>query len=246
MVISAPLSTFRYKNEVEGYGENSPLAKRRIGFIADEVPADFMWGNVIDQVSVNGILLASVKELDTKINTLSSEQPLTMAAPTFGESTVVLKDHLYLSGDSIGQGKILTGATEVRITFTKKYEFQPIVTISAIDRFVPAFVKDVDETGFTIAMETPIDVDVTLNWHAFAGQSAKLTVSDGTSEDIVLVVPVVEPAPIVTEGSSTEPTVAGESTAAPVVEEPTASEPAPVTEPTTESTAPIEVSTETP
>lgn len=72
MIVNAPLHTFRYKKEVEGYGENSPLAKTRIGYIADEVDPAFMVGNVIDQVSVNGIVMASIKELDLKIKGLSS------------------------------------------------------------------------------------------------------------------------------------------------------------------------------
>ena len=62
-ILNAPLHTFRYINEVEGYGEDSPLAKIRLGFIADEVDSDFMVGNVIDQVSVNGLLIASIKQL---------------------------------------------------------------------------------------------------------------------------------------------------------------------------------------
>ncbi len=67
LILDAPLHTFRYRNEVEGYGTDSPLAKVRIGYIADEVDPAFMWGNVIDQVSVNGILMAAVKQLDIKI-----------------------------------------------------------------------------------------------------------------------------------------------------------------------------------
>ena len=230
MVVSAPLHTFRYKNDVAGYGEGSELAKTRIGYIADEVPAEFMWGNVIDQVSVNGILMASVKEIDKQINSIKSDMALSMSEPTSANVDLVIEEHLYLSGDSIGQGKILAGSTEVRITFVKKYKFQPIITISALDRFVPAYVKDVDETGFTIAMETPIVDDVILNWHAFAGETAKLTVSNGTTEDIVLVVvPVEEPQAVMVEGSSTDSdapqesvageTVVAESQEAPISEE---------------------------
>lgn len=67
MVTNAPLHTFRYIKEVEGYGVDSPLSKSRIGFIADEVDPAFMVGNVIDQVSVNGILMASIKEMNLKL-----------------------------------------------------------------------------------------------------------------------------------------------------------------------------------
>jgi hypothetical protein len=73
MVTNAPLNTFRYIKEVEGYGTNSPLAKTRIGFIADEVDPTFMVGNVIDQVSVNGLLMASIKEMDLKVKDLDAK-----------------------------------------------------------------------------------------------------------------------------------------------------------------------------
>ena len=71
MVLDAPLHTFRYIKEVNGYGTDSPLAKTRIGYIADEVDPAFMVGNVIDQVSVNGILMASIKEMNLKIIDIS-------------------------------------------------------------------------------------------------------------------------------------------------------------------------------
>ncbi|MEI7498356.1 MAG: tail fiber domain-containing protein [Candidatus Falkowbacteria bacterium] len=63
-IINVPLHYFRYKNEVSGYGASSPLAKSHIGFIADEVSSDFMWGNAIDQVSINGLLMGSVKSIN--------------------------------------------------------------------------------------------------------------------------------------------------------------------------------------
>jgi hypothetical protein len=70
MVLDSPLHYFRYKNEVAGYGADSPLAKNRIGFIADEVNPAFMWDNTIDQVSVNGILMASIKAQQAEIEDL--------------------------------------------------------------------------------------------------------------------------------------------------------------------------------
>ena len=72
MVLDTPLHYFRYKKEVAGYGSNNPLAKVRLGYIADEVDPLFMWHGVIDQVSVNGILLASIKALDLKVESLAS------------------------------------------------------------------------------------------------------------------------------------------------------------------------------
>ena len=71
MIVNAPLHTFRYIKEVNGYGADSLLAKTRIGFIADEVDPMFMVGNSIDQVSVNGLLMASIKEMNLKLESLA-------------------------------------------------------------------------------------------------------------------------------------------------------------------------------
>jgi len=70
-VLDAPLNTFKYINEVEGYG--SDVAKTRLGFIADEVDPIFMNQIMIDQVSVNGLLMASIKAQQTKIDKMSNE-----------------------------------------------------------------------------------------------------------------------------------------------------------------------------
>jgi len=86
MILNTPLHTFRYIKEVQGYGVNSPLAKIRIGYIADEVDPNFMVGNAIDQVSVNGILMASIKELNLKITEMQNNQ-LTNKAESIGQHT---------------------------------------------------------------------------------------------------------------------------------------------------------------
>ena len=79
LIVDAPLHTFRYIKEVEGYGSDSPLAKTRIGFIADEVDQAFMVGNVIDQVSVNGLLMAAIKEIDLNMQVLPVLEDRTLA-----------------------------------------------------------------------------------------------------------------------------------------------------------------------
>lgn len=71
LIVNAPLHTFRYIREVSGYGPDSPLAKAHIGYIADEVDPIFMSGNVIDQVSVNGLLMASIKELNLTLEDIA-------------------------------------------------------------------------------------------------------------------------------------------------------------------------------
>lgn len=99
-IVDAPLHTFRYIKEVEGYGNNSPLAKTRIGFIADEVDPSFMVGNVIDQVSINGLLMASIKELNLNMQVLPVLQDRSLASKIadflrgIAESGTALVDNL--------------------------------------------------------------------------------------------------------------------------------------------------------
>ena len=87
--------------------------------------------------------------------------------------------------------------------------------ITPLNGFVPAYVKDVDNTGFTIAIDQDSKFQIPnsefqFNYHAFASPEAKLTVSDGTTQDLVLVVPqvagatVTEQLPLVSE-TSTQP-----------------------------------------
>ena len=270
-VINAPLRTFKYIKEVEGYGPSSPLAKNHIGFIADEVSGDFMQGNSIDQVSVNGLLMASVKALNERMNEIASQslamtEQLEIAtsppaggllAMTGGEvgmteglsvipasepgssawipgqarndtlmgvvsynansNYVIITKQLYLSGDSVGQAKILAGATSVRITFSKPYEQQPIVTLTPNGKVGGEYwVADKDATGFTIFIDTtqpinghPTNADVTFDWHAFASPEAKLTVSDGSTSAIVLVLSRGElqlpSAPMIEDGQAPVP-----------------------------------------
>lgn len=180
-IVNAPLHTFRYIREVNGYGASSPLAKNHIGFIADEVPSDFMQGNSIDQVSINGLLMASVKALNEK---------LAVANQNKNSTVTIITQQLYLSTDSVGEAKILAGATSVRIAFSKPYEQQPIVTATPNSRVGAEYwVADKDASGFTLYIEHASATDVVFDYHVFASPEAKLTVSNGTAQNIVLVMP---------------------------------------------------------
>jgi hypothetical protein len=234
-VTSAPLHTFRYIKDVEGYGTNSPLAKTRIGFIADEVSSQFMWGNTIDQVSVNGLLMASVKALNNKVISLTTQlnaqqdyPDLVMGQPASAGTPIVLASQLYLTGDNIGQAKILAGETSVRISFSKAYQYQPIVTTTPNGKVGSEYwVSDKDSMGFTINIELPAAEAITFDWHSFAGESAKLTVSDGSSSDIILVAgedaPIVAPAPPLDPDLSPAPPTVSDPQTPPVPTEPTTS-----------------------
>ncbi len=92
------------------------------------------------------------------------------------------------SGDSVGEAKILAGKTSVRVTFSQPYVYQPIVTVTAVDFPTYGYVSGVDATGFTVNLPTSAPSDVTFDWHSFASPGAQLTVSDGRTQPIALVV----------------------------------------------------------
>lgn len=198
----------------------------RIGFLAQEierivpelVKTDPKTGlKSVNYVGFAPILVNAIKEQQDEINLLTASVGL-LQGNIEGNipSSTIINNHLYLSGDSVGQAQILSGDREVRVDFEKPYEYQPIVTISprgeaALDNsFRYAVIKE-DELGFTIKISSSQNEDVEFSWHAFASEGAKLTVSDGSTHDIVLVVAgqqqsesdslSQDPDPVIDEGS---------------------------------------------
>jgi len=122
-----------------------------------------------------------------------SVDSLTVTGPVVFKGTLAVRGHLHLSSDSVGQAKILPGKRSVRVTFTAAYEYQPIVTVTprgeaALGADFKYAVVDENSEGFTIRIDRVMDMALEFNWHAFASPEAKLTVSDGSSEDIMLIV----------------------------------------------------------
>jgi hypothetical protein len=182
-VVQAPLHTFKYTKEVNGYGTTSPLAKAHIGFIADEVSGEFMQGNSIDQVSVNGLLMASIKELNNQVEALKVSQENT------NSNVTITTGSRYVSGDSVGQARIAAGSTSVRVTFQRSYQYQPIVTATANSKVGSEYwVSDKDASGFTVFMDHTASGNITFDWHAFASPAAKLTVTGGSTQNITLLI----------------------------------------------------------
>ena len=79
IVNNAPLNKFKYKKEVDQQWEDNDqgleerIPKVHLGFIADEVDELFMGTDTsIDQVSVNGILMACIKSLSAKVTALEN------------------------------------------------------------------------------------------------------------------------------------------------------------------------------
>lgn len=119
--------------------------------------------------------------LQNQVNALQGNAGGNISANT----PLVLAHQLYLSEDSIGQAKILEGETEVRVSFTRPYQYMPIATATPLDFIDSAYrITDTDADGFTIELKDAQSEDVMFNWHAFAGEAAKLTVSDGSSSTI--------------------------------------------------------------
>lgn len=116
-------------------------------------------------------------------------KPAVPAKPVAYKDKLTIKSRLYLSSDSVGQAKIKAGTTSVRIIFTTPYEYQPVVTVTPIDYDGKWKLKEINNEGFTLKLSETNTQDITFNWHSFAGEGAKLTVSDGTMEEIVLIVP---------------------------------------------------------
>ena len=187
-----PVTEWDYKTE-------GPTVKH-IGPVAQDFYAAFGVGNnntSISTIDPAGIALLGIQALSKQVRNIQgafggnigTNEPLTVAQPVVLQSTLTVLKPVTFSGDTVGEAEIKAGATSVRIAFSEQYQYQPIVTITPKDQAVLAFVTDDDATGFTIKIATPISSDVTFYWHAFGGEGAKLTVSDGTTQDIALVLP---------------------------------------------------------
>jgi|GEM_PF-1763805 len=150
LVVNAPLHTFRYIREVEGYGTNSPLAKMRIGYIADEVDPVFMVGNAIDQVSVNGLLIASVKALDIKIQIL----------PVLEDQSLASKIAEFLRGIAENSIAIVDGLKTKKVTTdelcVRDSEGETCLTRSQINQLLGAQTQSIVTPSPTV--ETIVDI----------------------------------------------------------------------------------------
>jgi hypothetical protein len=169
------------------------------GFIAQEVQE--VYPNIITE-GANGylgitkenlipVIVKAIQEQQSQINILidpDSQLQGNLAGNLSSSLTITPKSQLYLSKDSAGRGKILPGSKTVRISFSKPYEYQPIVTATPIDFTSTSYrITDTDLTGFTIELEDEEDISITFNWHSFTSSGAKLSVSDGTTEDISII-----------------------------------------------------------
>ena len=205
------------------------------GFIAQQVQQ--VMPEVVSADPTTGLLsigysdlvpavVGAMQQMQAEITTLQGS--LTGNATT---SNLTVYDPSNFSGDSVGEARILAGQRSVRVAFWQAYSQQPIVTVTPEDvSFSGAYVSDRDARGFAIAIPSATTTDVTFAWHSFASPQARLTVSDGTTQPIQLVLTSNTPVAI--------------SLATPVVQPVGGS--SPVGEATTNSTTPTVLNTSTP
>ena len=204
------------------------------GFIAQQVQQ--VMPEVVSADPTTGLLsigyselipavVGAMQEMQAEITTLQGS--LTGNATT---SDLTVYSPSNFSGDSVGEAEIVAGQTSVRVSFGQAYSQQAIVTFSPEGAAVPAFIQEKDSAGFSLALPSATTTDVTFDWHSFASPQAQLTVSDGTTQPIQLVLTAATPAAF--------------SIVAPVFQ--TDSGSSPVAQATTSSTAATVIGTSTP
>lgn len=189
-IINLPIAKWNYKRE--------DASITHLGPTAQDFYASFGLGGSdtsISTIDPSGVALVGIKALDEKINSL--QQTVSNLQNTGSDvdpqAPIVFKTQVYLSQDSVGQAKILAGSKRVKVTFTKPYEYQPIVTATPLEFVTGAYrIASTTTEGFTIEIKYVQDEDTTFNFHAFASSEAKLTVSDGQVLGITLTLPFTE------------------------------------------------------
>ncbi|MEK7065192.1 MAG: tail fiber domain-containing protein, partial [Patescibacteria group bacterium] len=167
------------------------------------------------------LLMKSVQDQQTQIQALSlnnlqgnlngniNQDALAVIDMNF-QGKLKVKGQVAFGQDTVGQVKILAGATEAQVNFSAPYEYQPIVTLTlASDNYLTKYyVSSASSTGFIIKIEPQqTEKDALFNWHAF-GSEIPLTVIDE---------PVVVPEPQPSSGGSSTPPAETPPTTEPVI-----------------------------
>jgi Chaperone of endosialidase len=188
-----PVTEWDYKTE-------GPTVKH-IGPVAQDFYSVFALGNnntSISTIDPAGVALLGIQALSKQLQNIqgsingnvNTSGSLTISGPETLQSTLTVLKQVTFSGDTVGEAEIKAGATSVRISFSEQYQYQPIVTITPTSPYTSRYwVDHKDASGFTIELDQPETLDLTFDWYAVGAEGAKLTVSDGTSQDITLVLP---------------------------------------------------------
>ncbi len=192
-----------------------------VGFIAQEVKKlmpELVTGDESERMlglkysHLSAVLVKAIQEQQAQIDALtlanslsggdlqgvtaddfSNISQLTIDKDMVFNGKITVKEQMAFNKDTVGQAEILPDDTEVRVEFDKKYEYQPIVTLTlrgenALNANFKYTVVDESNTGFTIKISEPQEEPVQFNWHAFGADEGKIFVSDGNTRDIELVI----------------------------------------------------------
>jgi len=192
-----PVTQWDYKTE-------GPTVNH-IGPVAQDFWDAFHLGNSSTSISTidpAGVALLGIQALDEKIQVLQGDLA---GNATVTNLSVYNPDNF--SADSVGEAKILAGQTSVRVTFSQPYQYQPIVVLTPEDQTASGeFVADRDASGFTIRLPSPVTSALTFAWHSFASSAEQLTVSDGSTAPIPLILPPAPQSTPLTVPVVTDPT----------------------------------------
>ncbi len=191
--------SFKWNTQTDDVLRYGVIAQELEGQFPELVKTDTITGlKTVNYLGFTPFLIQAVKEQNSELSELQkqiSHLQGEISGRLSSNEQVVIKSHLYLSGDSVGLAKILTGSINVKIKFSKPYEYQPIVTVTPINYDKKWKLINIDSTGFEILLsESENNEDVIFNYHVFTSPEAKLTVSDGNVYDVKLVTPVLQSA----------------------------------------------------
>lgn len=180
-----PIMKWNYKSEDPSI--------THIGPTAQDFYAAFGLGGVAGKTSIStidpaGVALLGVQALSQKLTALQGS-----LGGNLMTSVLSVYTPTNFSGDSVGEAKILAGQTSVRVSFKQPYNHQPIVTVTptgetALTADFRYTVTGKNNAGFTVELSNSVQVDLTFDWHAFASPEARLSVSDGSTQSVNLVV----------------------------------------------------------
>ena len=195
-----------YFDSISSFTDNGDS---NLGFIAQEVEP--ILPQVVDTNPISGyksisyakftpILVAAIQEQQAQIQALmaglassspSTTQQLTITSPaiTTFDSKITFNKHVVFGEDTVGQAKIITGATSTYVGFKDAYDNLPVVTISPLD-FVSGTYRILSSStlGFAIEVAQTQEKDISFNWHAFDSVSLKSHNSDGSVMAVSMVI----------------------------------------------------------
>ena len=236
-----------------GKGMKATEAGRVIGMALSSFDGDD--GQVMVQVINTWYQPSSSESSDIQGSSSSSLDAGAVSATSLvvdGDSvfngSVVVAEHLVGSGDMAGRARITSGETSVHVEFEEEYAYQPIVTATQrTARDIPGYwwIEEESSTGFDLVLDGTLGYDVEFNWIALGVDGGKVSVSDGSIQNIELYVvdggSGAEEVSVSSDSSSSSPQASSASSEEEAVAEEVAAEEVVTEEAATEEVAAEEV-----